>query len=89
MIRLRPAFRIEPVMVRVSMAVNVGVMAMAEFKVATRRSVPAPPVSASLEPSVCKAEEREPSKVSSPLPPVKLFALVVSGQVTTNLKSLI
>ena len=50
--------------------------------VAVRVSVPAPPLSTSLVVSVCKPVElKEPSNVSLPVLPVKLFVPVVSVKV--------
>jgi hypothetical protein len=60
--------------------------------VAVRVSVPPAPLSTSAEPKVAKlppAPPSEPSKVSAPAPPVKGFALAVSGQVTCWRKVLI
>jgi hypothetical protein len=68
-----------PVIVRVSMDVNVGVIVPAVNE-AVRVSVPFPPASVSAEFSVAKAPvvpPNEPSKESVPPPPVKVLIPVV------------
>ena len=78
--RSRVATAVVSVIVRFSIAVNVGVI-VPPVNVAVRVSVPPAPLSTSEEPRVCAAETKEPSNESAPAVPVKGFALVVSGQV--------
>ena len=76
---------------RFSIDVNVGVV-VPPVNVAVRVSVPPAPLSVSAEPNVAKVPlepPKEPSNESLPEEPVKVFALVVSGQVKCRRKSLI
>ena len=75
--RSRVATAVVSVIVRFSIAVNVGVI-VPPVNVAVRVSVPPAPLSASADPRVCTAEIREPSNESAPAVPVNVFALVVS-----------
>ena len=77
--RSKVATAVVPVIVRVSIVANVGVIVPAVNE-AVRASVPAPPVSVSEEFSVAKVPAvppNEPSKESVPPPPVKLLIPVV------------
>ena len=78
--RSKVAIAVVPVIVRVSIVANVGVI-VPPVNEAVRVSMPAPPVSVSEEFSVAKVPAvppNEPSKVSVPPPPVKLLIPVVS-----------
>ncbi len=75
--RSKVAAAVVSVIVRFSIAVNVGVI-VPPVNEAVRVSVPPAPLSVSEEPRVCAAETREPSNESAPAVPVNVFALVVS-----------